>query len=426
MIHYPPNSDSVLRYVKKNEEYIYAVLWTMAFVAPLIVMAYHSKDTLGYPPPFGWQEVLITWRFTVVFFVVFLIHNLFVAPQLVFLGQRVQYLLQLLLLVVGFQVLQNIVRPPHPHAREVERTMQPMRPHAQNAPGEARPIGRPHDTHPRPPHARAENPDRPHRMPDPMFMFRRNETVMSILLLLILILNIGIKFYFKSEDERQRIDDLQKRNLEQQLEYLKFQINPHFFMNTLNNIHALVDIDPEQAKYMVLVLSKMMRYILYDGERRYIPLKKEVDFILNYVDLMRIRYPQQVKISVDISPDLPDGKVPPLLLITFVENAFKHGVSMRRESFIRLQCRYVPETAMFHLNCVNSKHPTRSVLTQREGGVGLANALRRLKLIYDDNYKLDTVSTDDVYEVHLQVPVNPPTPDDEDPVANQQGANTTH
>ena len=118
---------------------------------------------------------------------------------------------------------------------------------------------------------------------------------------------------------------LEKENLNQQLEYLKYQINPHFFMNTLNNIHALVDIDPEKAKTTIVELSKMMRYLLYEGNNSLIPLHREVEFLRNYITLMKLRYTDKVKIDTDIPVSLPDRRLPPLLLITFVENAFKHG-----------------------------------------------------------------------------------------------------
>ena len=132
---------------------------------------------------------------------------------------------------------------------------------------------------------------------EPPQAFGGEDSVAFIIMILLMGLNIGAKYFFKSLDDRKRMKLLEKENLSRQLEYLKYQINPHFFMNTLNNIHALVDIDPEQAKHTIEVLSKLMRYTLYEGNKTMAPLKKELDFITHYIDLMRIRYTDKVRID---------------------------------------------------------------------------------------------------------------------------------
>ena len=150
-------------------------------------------------------------------------------------------------------------------------------------------------------------------------------------------MNLGVKFYFKSSHDAKQLMALEKENLEQQLEYLKYQINPHFFMNTLNNIHALVDIDPEKAKGTILELSKMMRFILYEGDKKGVPLNREFEFIRNYVTLMRLRYTDKVDVQMNLPTEAPDYELPPLMLITFIENAFKHGISYQHDSFVHVK-----------------------------------------------------------------------------------------
>ena len=189
----------------------------------------------------------------------------------------------------------------------------------------------------------------------------------------------------------------------QELEYLKYQISPHFFMNTLNNIHALVDINPERAKSTIVELSKMMRYLLYDGAKAQIPLKVETSFITNYVKLMRLRYPDTVSISLDVPQNAPDRTVPPLLLITFVENAFKHGVSYQRPSFISIGISADSGTMRFY--CSNSKAPATA--GKQQGGVGLVNAKKRLNLIYGNGYTLDIDDGADTFTVNLVIPFEP-------------------
>ena len=105
--------------------------------------------------------------------------------------------------------------------------------------------------------------------------------------------------YYKADKDRNRMEQLEKENLKQRLNYLRYQISPHFFMNTLNNIHALVDIDPEKAKKSIVELSKLMRHILYDGDTNISPLSDEVQFLQNYIALMKMRFTGMVKVNTD-------------------------------------------------------------------------------------------------------------------------------
>jgi LytS/YehU family sensor histidine kinase len=146
-------------------------------------------------------------------------------------------------------------------------------------------------------------------IPRPLF-FSEHDLIATIMLFMMLGLNLGVKLFFRQRDNQRRLVQLEKENLTQQLEYLKYQINPHFLMNTLNNIHALVDIDQEKAKKSIVELSKIMRYVLYDGARETVQLRRETEFVENYIHLMRLRYSSRVDISVDIPRELPDSQVP--------------------------------------------------------------------------------------------------------------------
>jgi LytS/YehU family sensor histidine kinase len=240
---------------------------------------------------------------------------------------------------------------------------------------------------------------REHKEPLPPLMFGQADLAHSIMIILLLGMNLGIKLYFKSDQDAKEMQQLEKQNLEQQLEYLKCQINPHFFMNTLNNIHALVDINPEMAKSTILELSKLMRYVLYEGAKTLVPLQKDINFMRNYINLMKLRYTNKVKIDIDIPEDIPDKSIPPMLLITFVENAFKHGVSYKDSSFITIKLTCTDERLYF--SCQNSKHPES---TNEQGGVGLANVKKRLELLFGDNHHLDIHDEDNTYMVNLEIP----------------------
>jgi LytS/YehU family sensor histidine kinase len=215
-------------------------------------------------------------------------------------------------------------------------------------------------------------------------------------------MNLGIKLYFKADEDAKEMRELEKKSLEQQLAYLKYQINPHFFMNTLNNIHALVDIDPEKSKETILILSKIMRYVLYEGDKSIIPLQREIAFMNNYIDLMRIRYTDKVKIEVEAPEHLPDVGIPPLLLITFVENAFKHGVSYQQDSLIHIKVGIDHERLKFVCRNTKTAEPNKE---KKQGGVGLANVKQRLELLYGKNFTLDLEDGADSYEVMLLLPL---------------------
>ena len=218
---------------------------------------------------------------------------------------------------------------------------------------------------------------------------------------LLLSMNLGIKEYFRSVKNQHDTDELRRQHLEQELEYLRYQINPHFFMNTLNNIHALVDIDPEQAKNTIVELSKLMRYVLYDGSRPTIPLSKETEFLKHYIGLMRLRYSDSVRIKVDIPDETPDVQVPPLLFVSFVENAFKHGISYQSESFIMVSLNV--REGYISFSCINSKHETNQ---DPHSGIGLENTRKRLRLLYQENYTFNINENAKTYEVLLKIPVN--------------------
>jgi LytS/YehU family sensor histidine kinase len=236
------------------------------------------------------------------------------------------------------------------------------------------------------------------RTPPP---FVGEHDILSIIVLILMFgANLGTKYYYRSRSDQRKLEELEKQNLEQQLEYLRYQINPHFFMNTLNNIHALVDIDPSKAQETILELSKMMRFVLYEGDKSGVPLTKEFSFIRTYAKLMELRYTDKVKITVDVPNEAPDKTIPPLMLISFIENAFKHGISYQHDSFVDMKASIDGDYLLF--TCINSKAEKPN---QEKGGVGLANVRKRLDLLYDKRYKLDIKDEADIYTVVLKLPL---------------------
>lgn len=389
----------------RQENMIYLAVWGVLFLAPLL--SYYMRTVNDSTITFDWMEMMIVWKQFAIFLLLFVIHNFLLAPLLIHQHKRLLYFSIVGVILVGFTLYQCNHRPKHlgeKHRME-KFDKRPMKPH--DAPpfmdGE-RPFtdeGQPFmDEGHRPPEFDdGHRPDRQMRKHVSPAIIGEHDIIVIVLLLLMFGANLGFKGYFKSRDDRKRLLALEKENLEQQLEYLRYQINPHFFMNTLNNIHALVDIDPEKAKDTILELSKMMRFVLYEGDKKGVPLTKEFEFIRNYIKLMKLRYTDKVKIQADLPQDVPVRQIPPLMLITFIENAFKHGISYQHESFIDIKVE-ISDKLLF--TCRNSK---AEMPNQEKGGVGLQNVTKRLNLLYGNNYTLDIQDASDVYNVKLEIPL---------------------
>ena len=213
--------------------------------------------------------------------------------------------------------------------------------------------------------------------------------------------NLTIKLFIKSLRDEEVLKDLEHQKLESELQYLKYQLNPHFFMNTLNNIHALIDIDSQKAKTSIIELSKLMRYVLYESNKDYIELTKEITFLQNYIELMRLRFTESLNIQTDFPLIVPEVKIPPLLLISLLENAFKHGVSYREASFIHICLKIDDGNLIF--KCSNSKHRTKK---DEHHGVGLENVKKRLQLLFGNNYTYTINKNENEYNVSLNIPLN--------------------
>lgn len=440
----------MVRGQKKSEIILYVVLWTILFAAPPVSMlvgdfffssasdaamvsdaaSASASAEAAKSMTIDWQAVFNAWGLLAMFCITFFLHNFFIAPLLVYGNRKWAYAVSTLVLIICFMGYQFLFRPhlpgpgPEPKDRpepRKERIGERKPALAHELPDNRRehPESRPADYDEKSIEGNSVSPSAPfnpslqpedgrgerffEKKPEPPRAFGGQDSVAFIIMALLLGLNIGAKSFFKSLDDKKRIKELERENLNSQLEYLKYQINPHFFMNTLNNIHALVDIDPEQAKYTIEVLSKLMRYVLYEGNKSMAPLQKELAFISHYVDLMRIRYTDKVRISVSLPSSVPDVQVPSLLFITFIENAFKHGVSYQKSSFIEVCVRVDEANREIAFSCNNSVKPETD--EKKQGGVGLQNAKKRLQLIYGDDYNLKIDSTPEEFRLLLRLPI---------------------
>ncbi len=225
----------------------------------------------------------------------------------------------------------------------------------------------------------------------------------TFFLILIFGFSTGMSIVQKLRKDAQKQQNLEKANVENELAFLKNQINPHFFFNSLNNIYALIEIDGAQAQKSIETLSGLMRYLIYESESKKVPLKKEFDFSRHYIDLMRQRLTSKVELSVDITEDVPNVEVAPLLFIAFIENAFKHGVSYREKSFIDISLQVSEEKVVFH--CNNSIPDTNETQSKQPGGVGIKNITKRLELLYGEQAQLTLKNRENIFTVELIIPI---------------------
>ena len=320
-----------------GESLLYLLVWAMALLVPILNSKMMSEEHVQL------VDVLIPWSKLFPYIFIFIINNSILAPYLLFRRRYISYVvLTLVMLVVVFYSLEYYMDSIRhlPYAGADTYVIQ----------------------------GRAS--------------FTDLAWYWNVLLgVLMMLANCGIKVMFKAMHDEHRIISLERQNLQAEMEALKYQINPHFFMNTLNNIHALIDINTEAAKTTVIELSKMMRYVLYDSENQVTDLDSDVRFVEHYIALMRIRYTEDVDIRFQKPEIIPEGvKIPPLLLIVFVENAFKHGVSYTEPSYVDVDLSCEDGWVKFYVR--NSRHK-KSV--DSRGGVGLDNVKKRLDLIYEGN-----------------------------------------
>lgn len=222
----------------------------------------------------------------------------------------------------------------------------------------------------------AAPPPRPPHMPPGWLFFARD----IVGLIFTIGLSAAIRMSSRWKQAENARQEAERNRTEAELKNLRNQLNPHFLLNTLNNIYALIVFDGEKAQQAVQELSKLLRYALYDNQQTFVPLYKEVDFIRNYIELMRIRLSAHVEISTqfNVQPD-SQTKIAPLIFISLIENAFKHGISPTEPSFIRISLSESDKQIVCEIR--NSNHP-KSTADKSGSGIGLEQVSKRLELLY--------------------------------------------
>ncbi|MCF2446404.1 sensor histidine kinase [Dyadobacter sp. CY345] len=238
-------------------------------------------------------------------------------------------------------------------------------------------------------------PDRPPkvmRMEKPPGAFENSQTMFLFLVGVVVSLALRINDLLKKAEQEK---------LHTELSYLKAQINPHFLFNTLNSIYSLAIEKSDRTADAVVMLSSLMRYVIRDASESLVPLDKEIEYIQNYVSLQKLRLDDTVFINFQVSGSITSQKIAPLILISFIENAFKYGVNPEQKSLIEISI--ILENEMLDMRVLNNKVRFSSQEADYSGGIGLENTRTRLNFIYPSRHSLMILDNADNFTVDLKL-----------------------
>jgi len=380
------------KHLKFLEPLISVVFWLLMFMSPLLFGNFEDG--------IDWDIILKTWRSFIPYLALFLVNRFVFLPLFFFRRKRWHYFIGNGILIVAMAIGVHFYRTNVIQPQLQENPREALAPRREAPPRDRPPV--PGERPPRlrenapPPIGRAGSPpiQPPPKQLPPFISFM----AVSVL---IVGFDTGLMISVKWAQSEQKRIRAEKDSVESQLAFLQNQVSPHFFMNTLNNIHSLIDINTTEAKESIIKLSKLMRHLLYDSQVEQIPLKKEIEFIRNYVELMKLRFSDKVKINLHIPDQIPDKSIPPLLFTSLVENAFKHGISYQEKSFIDISFSNGSDQLSF---TIRNSNPG---IKKEEGpsGIGIENSRKRLDLIYGDSYTLEIDDKKDEFVVSLNIPV---------------------
>lgn len=228
-------------------------------------------------------------------------------------------------------------------------------------------------------------------------------TISYVLDICALAVTIGLRNYFRTIAIRQQLAEETQRHTEAELMWLKNQLNPHFLFNSLNNISSLIWIDANRAQNCIGDLSDLLRYAIYESQKKFVPLEKEMDFMRNYISLMSLRCNSNTEISVAFQACDSNVEIAPLLLISLIENAFKHGVSTSQPSFVKFELTEMNHELTFI--CENSDFH-KSDKDRSGSGIGIPNMKKRLDLIYPGRYTWTQSGDGDTFRVQVTISLN--------------------
>ncbi len=344
---------------------LHAMAWLVLIILPQLII-----------DRFWGSNTFIVWGFylnAAIYGVIFYVNYIWLVPQLYMKNRKAIYVISAFVTIIGFYFLYYVINKNLFHNPEREKMI-----------AEA-----------------FKNIDEGRKIPRPPY---RQLRVYYFALISVIVtgFSIGLRVIEQHSISEKKQKELEKEKLNSELAFLKNQVSPHFFFNTLNNIYSLIEINTKDAQEAVLKLSKLMRYLLYESERGETMLSHEIDFMKHYIDLMKLRLSGKVKLNVDFPEEGTQIKIPPLLFIPFIENAFKHGISYREKSFISVLMKV--ENGQIIFNCENSiGKPAEKETGEKYSGIGLDNVKKRLALLFPGKNVLNIESKEKTFHVHLEI-----------------------
>jgi hypothetical protein len=237
--------------------------------------------------------------------------------------------------------------------------------------------------------------------------FRGFNSVLFIFVVLAVSTSIKITSQWYANEKTRKETENQKLNAE--LSFLKSQINPHFFFNTLNSIYSLASKKSDKTPEAIIKLSQLMRYIIYDSEKELVPLKNEIEYIANFVELQKLRIKENVHIDLSINGPVNDKWIEPMLLLPFIENAFKHGIDYTRDCVIRISIK-TSEGKLFFETENQKVIQISQPWDNGNSGIGLANSKKRLNLLYPESHSLKIFEENNLFNIRLELVFKSPKP----------------
>lgn len=329
------------------EVLVHVVAWLLIFGLPLAMMEYSSF--------YQWNilEYLRYLCFPMACGIVFYVNYAWLISHSLFRKGWKQFLLKNLLLIVSIGILIQLLMWMI-HLGEMSHNL------------------------PSPPPSMLR---RTHIIDPRIFFYMRDVMMLGFIAGLAVIIRMGRKWKITE----QTIREAENARNDAELKTLRNQLSPHFLLNTLNNIYALIAFDTNKAQLAVLELSKMLRHMLYDNHQKFVSLQHEAEFIHNYVELMRLRLPREVKVEVDVEVDSGrNTMIAPLIFISLVENAFKHGISPTAPSFVAISLK---EKGTDVCCCIRNSNFPKNESDKSGSGIGLEQVKRRLELLYPNQYE---------------------------------------
>ena len=350
-----------------------SAFWLLLFTAPLFFQ-WINVDKIN------WNIIFNVWFDYLPLLIIFCINRIILIPQFLFKSRISLYIISVTLLI-ALTVIGSIT------IRQLENPQQAPPLHGQNL----------------------------LQLPDSNKEFKERKTgnheapmsstppYINLILLSILLVGFdtGMNLSVKWAQGLQQKAEIEKENIKNELAFLRNQISPHFLMNTLNNIHSLVDFDTKEAKSSIAKLSVLMRHLLYESDATPTTLTKEINFINSYIELMKLRFSEEIDIQFNLPEQLPDITIPSFLFTNILENAFKYGISYDEKSFVHINL-YIHKNEL-EFNISNSLHKKKKITEQ--SGIGIENTEKRLKLLFKNNYTFTHTEHDKIFNSTIKIPI---------------------